>query len=741
MNRSDLRVGVYGDVNLNLIDGSAIWVQSVVEAFSGAGCTVHVLLKAPINTPRLTDHIQQLPRTQITDPFSEKSLPNLRNAVSPFQAFQILSRLDEETPFDLVVLRGFRLIREFAQHNTFRHRMWNYLTDIPQSVADMTSDSHRAVSQIAESAEVMLCQTEEFRTFLESTVPAAAGKSLIFPPVVPATSRKEAQRPPDPRDLRLVYTGKFAPHWNTLEMTALPAKLAGRGIKAEFDVVGDKFHSDPKEPTYQLRMRAALRTMGVKWHGGVSRQDAMAIAAQAHVGMGWRDAALDSSLELSTKVLEFGSVNVPVVLNRTRVHEELLGSDYPLFANSESDVLRVLESAARSDAIWSLAAERCRKASEAFSIDRAIQRIGVYLDRLRPVPSASIGSTPLKVLVASHDLKFFTRILQHLERLSDVDLRVDEWSALASHDEKKSKELLQWADVIICEWCGPNAIWYSKHKRAGQRLIVRLHRFELNAGYGKHVDIDAVDQVVCVSPHYAKLTMEGLEWPADKVGVIPNWVDVLQLDRPKYDGARFHLGMISVGEMRKRLDVALDVLEVLRRNDPRYVLFAKTKMPWDYWWIWKRDEERAHLDAAFKRIQQSPMLQGAVVFDGFGPDVGAWLRKIGFVLSTSDDESFHLAPAEGMASGAVPVIRQWPGAETIYAEEWIHHTVEDMADAILTLSDRYAWEETAGRAQDQVRQTFDLDIVTSAWHSVLRQNLDPLDDSPRLAPVDVVRQG
>ena len=76
----------------------------------------------------------------------------------------------------------------------------------------------------------------------------------------------------------------------------------------------------------------------------------------------------------------------------------------------------------------------------------------------------------------------------------------------------------------------------------------------------------------------------------------------------------------------------------------------------------------------------------------------AWLRRIGFVLSTSDDESFHVAPAEGMASGAVPVIRHWPGAETIYDTRWIRETPAEMAASIAALASPDDWE-AAGRTR------------------------------------------
>src|SRR5262249_13816645 len=192
----------------------------------------------------------------------------------------------------------------------------------------------------------------------------------------------------------------------------------------------------------------------------------------------------------------------------------------------------------------------------------------------------------------------------------------------------------------------------SRHKRRGSRLLIRLHRFELRSPYPAQLKISAVDQVICVSKHYARLTREQTGWPEAKVVTVPNALDVAQLDRPKLDGARFHLGLIGVVPSRKRIDLALDVLEELRREDDRYLMFDKSARRGEHWWVWQNEHERDHFKEALRRVQRSELLRGAVVFDDAGPDVAAWLRRVGFVLSTSDDESFHVAPAEGMASRA-----------------------------------------------------------------------------------------
>jgi glycosyltransferase involved in cell wall biosynthesis len=334
--------------------------------------------------------------------------------------------------------------------------------------------------------------------------------------------------------------------------------------------------------------------------------------------------------------------------------------------------------------------------------------------------------------VAGHDLKFFRPLLDYLRLQPDLEVRVDQWAALGKHDPDASRELAGWADVVVCEWCGPNAVWYSRHKRRGSRLLVRLHRFELESPYPKKVRIGAVSQVICVSRHYARLCRERTGWPESKVVTVPNAIDVAQLDRPKLDGARFHLGLIGIVPSRKRLDLALDVLEELRREDDRYLLFIKSGMPWEHWWVWQNPEEREHYATALRRVQRSPLLRGAVVFDDAGPDVAAWLRRVGFVLSTSDDESFHVAPAEGMASRAVPVLRHWPGAETIYDTRWIHADPAGMAAAILELAGPDDWRQAGDDAHAQAAAAFNLPLVCEAWRGLLTADLDPATPGPVL---------
>jgi glycosyltransferase involved in cell wall biosynthesis len=741
---------VYGDINLNLIDGSAIWVQSTVQALARAGCAVTLVLKSPVRTDRLLAPLAAEPGVTIRRPYEEQLLDGIGgNGLTPAQASNLLAKLDTEHRHDLVVLRGSRAVAQIVKDGTFSKRLWTYLTDIPQSIPGMTTEAVNWLTEVAEASRFLLCQTEELRSFLEGSVAAACGKCVLFPPVVPPVPAR-TDPPAADGPLRLVYTGKFAPRWNTYEMTQLPGLLAGRGVRAELHMVGDKIHNDPDDPGYSKRMRAALGDApvpgagtsaaevpgnGVVWHGGHAREDAMRIAASCDIGLSWRHPELDASLELSTKVLEFGALGLPAILNRTPMHEALLGADYPMFAAGLADVVAIAENAAADPAVVKLAASRTSAAAAEYTLDKAVGRVRGYLAVAFPRVHTAPGDSALKVVVAGHDLKFFTPLLDYLRMQPGLEIRVDHWRSLGEHDDAVSEEMARWADVIVCEWCGPNAIWYSKHKRRGARLVVRLHRFELYARYPYLVNVKAVDQVVCVNKYYAELVAREVGWPERKIGALPNTVDIGQFDRPKLDGARFGLGIVGVVPSRKRLDLALDILEDLRRDDERYLLYVKSGLPWNHWWIWRKPEERGHYAAVLHRIQRSPLLRGAVVFDEPGRDVPNWLRRVGFVLSPSDDESFHVAPAEGMVSRAVPVVRHWPGSDTVYDQRWIHQSPAEMAAAIAAYRSGEQWREAGEIAHAQAVESFDQAKVFAAWYRMLREDLPPAVSAERYVPL------
>lgn len=169
--------------------------------------------------------------------------------------------------------------------------------------------------------------------------------------------------------------------------------------------------------------------------------------------------------------------------------------------------------------------------------------------------------------------------------------------------------------------------------------------------------------------------------PRHKMILIANTIDTEKLDRPKQANIDFNIGICGVIPKIKGLDQALDIFEQLWQTDNRYTLFIKGKLPKDVPWLMGRTAEREYYEAVFARIQAAPW-KDHVVFDKHGNDVHEWLQKIGYLLSTSESESFHTVLMEGMAAGTTPCLLSWPGVDTVYPEYSIFQSPEAIVEFI-----------------------------------------------------------
>ena len=129
--------------------------------------------------------------------------------------------------------------------------------------------------------------------------------------------------------------------------------------------------------------------------------------------------------------------------------------------------------------------------------------------------------------------------------------------------------------------------------------------------------------------------------------------------------------------------------------------------------------ERSYFEQQFERIRSSVYLRDAVTIDRSGGDVPSWFRKIGFILSTSDIESFHLAMIEGMVSRSVPIVFEREGASSIVDERWIVADIGDAADRVSSVGS--ADSRTMGQeAHVEAVSRYSNNLAANLWLRVLQ---------------------
>jgi hypothetical protein len=378
--RRPVSVVVFSQANLNAIDGSSVWVQTVISALAGVRqVEVSILLSHELTTDRIAGPLLANPGVTVIDPFGAQNQVAGARSLSLDEAAEILVRRARK--IDVLIVRGAEAAGRLAGEPKLQGKLWPYLTDVPQRAEDIDDGWRDKLEHIMKASPILLCQTEELRSFLESSFDSVAGKGRILPPIVPDDVRPEYLPAPTREDLRLCYSGKFARHWNTYEMCELPAQLADRGIQATLTMVGDKINQDPDWAEYVSLMRDRLESSpGVDWVRGVSRAESIAYMARAHLGFSWRSRELDDSLELSTKLLEYCAAGTPPLLNRTAMHERVFGVDYPLFVSTADEVVSAVERLTTEAGLYERVLQHTGHIPQEHTLTKATQRLTALLE-------------------------------------------------------------------------------------------------------------------------------------------------------------------------------------------------------------------------------------------------------------------------------------------------------------------------------------------------------------------------
>jgi len=366
----DKRIAIYGDVNLNIMDGSAVWAASTCEVIAGIpNVDTTLFLKTPIERTEVL-HSILLPdekKVRIVEPIDSS-----RRGLNAEEAVAAIVLRNYEQPFDAVILRGRELCLK-AVASPLKGRIWAYLTDIPQQHNELNNASRIELQSIFDGCKYILCQTPQMRAFIREAFPAYEEKLRILPPMIPkiATHAVSRRRFKAGDMLQLAYAGKFAPRWGIREMFATVQNMLKNGSKLHLQLFGDKVHNPPDDPTFQQEVKLRLKNdQWTTWHGSVDRTALFEALQNIDVCWAYRDPEFEQSTrELSTKALEYASLGIPTILTRSSVFEGLFGPTYPLFASSREEAEILLARLLTDEHLHATASQMLMKSIAPYTFD------------------------------------------------------------------------------------------------------------------------------------------------------------------------------------------------------------------------------------------------------------------------------------------------------------------------------------------------------------------------------------
>ena len=373
--RKEFRILVSGYINVNVVDGSSFFLAGVCSMLAGISSVNVTLLTAnPVRKTEVLDEVLYYENVSILDPFAAKNRALFSNVFTGegMQRRDYARAIGEiEKDFDSILLRdtetAFYLVKDFPE---VAPKLSVYVTGITTVDETVDPDLVQMLRALDESGVKFLCQTQSILDRLIRLLPSKDQERLsLLPPHVPDPegSFEELYHFSNHPD-RFVYTGKFFKAWNTDLIFASFKSTAAIGGCLTLDVAGDQFRRSKEDPYFVDNNRWLMdSTPGVTWHGRVPRLTSRSLISAAHIGVGWRAESMNNSSELSTKILEYGALARPSIINRTHLHEQLLGDDYPLFANSISEFKQLLMSLPERPQDVEEAARRCFRVAKRHS--------------------------------------------------------------------------------------------------------------------------------------------------------------------------------------------------------------------------------------------------------------------------------------------------------------------------------------------------------------------------------------
>ncbi|MGB5953566.1 MAG: glycosyltransferase, partial [Ornithinimicrobium sp.] len=206
------------------------------------------------------------------------------------------------------------------------------------------------------------------------------------------------------------------------------------------------------------------------------------------------------------------------------------------------------------------------------------------------------------------------------------------------------------SDAVFVDWADRGALLATMSVPARVPLILRIHSMDALSPWIHLVDWSRVDDLIFVSEHLKTVVKRLLKdrLSQTRLHVIPNIIEPSRTAVTMADGNNRRILMIGWGQRVKDPLWALEVLAMLRSEDPRWEIVLVGRRFDPHQSVSMRD----YAQAFDERLSRED-IRGSVEIVDFTPDLRAQLNTCGFVISSSRRESFAVGLLEAAASGLV----------------------------------------------------------------------------------------
>ncbi|MBO1530417.1 glycosyltransferase [Psychrobacter sp. F1192] len=675
LDANDIEYILYADINANVVDGSSVWYSSMASILAAQGKTA-LIIKENLRHDQVISNIEHNHNIELITP--EKIGYN--GVIDIETGVDLVRKIDNISPnVRAVVVRGCEVAYQLSQTRQFYNRLASYITDfytVDNNELIINDEKVEKLKLISLRSVYILVQTKAIKDKIEELTNNKSKYILIPPPIndkfldstksssLSPLANSDVNDSQVQRAVKIGYAGKITPGWGIFELFEFVERLKGEGKEVKLYIAANKISSPTNLKEFRQTIQNWFKKLDVNYYNDLNREQSLEMLSGMDFIWCFRPADFETAtLELSTKLVESVAIGGRCLCYPSEININSLGKDYPFFIKSYQDFRKVL-----GKKTLSLDPKFSKKIWQKHSLKNITNEFHSHF--------ASIPLSNKKMLFAGHDFKFIDAYISYLKsRRVPVKKEIWEWGG-----HKNQKQLIanyKWADMVFCEWGLANAVWYSKHNSDNKPIYIRMHAQEVRERaqkFGRQIDTNNITKIIFVSENIRRQAIEIFKYDINKTKYIPNFVmdDEFYFSQRDLKKKSVVLGVLGIVPKTKRLDRAVLLLDSLRKSGVDAYLNIKGYRPEELEFMRapSRTKELDYYYETYKLIETLG-LSDYVTFEGWGADVRDWYEKIDVILSPSENESFHYALADGVLSGCLPVVWNWPEADAIYPNEWV----------------------------------------------------------------------
>ena len=327
-----------------------------------------------------------------------------------------------------------------------------------------------------------------------------------------------------------------------------------------------------------------------------------------------------------------------------------------------------------------------------------INNLGMYDSKMnnyeqdqRIIRKYNSNKIRLLIITSENGLHFMNTYIDYIQKLSYIELNIDDSYQYVSNKNSmkrfneanyssKLQKLLDDFDphIIFCEWGNYLLYELSHRKKPHQKLICRLHRFDIYLQIEVKniwkVKWENVDLIICVADYFKDLMIKNFTCYKNIITINNYFNFNMNNDVTLTNKNFFNIGIIGIERQVKRLDLAILILNKLKQINMNFKLFSK-----GYNCL---DENILKITNTMDKTNYYHELHS----DKNNISVNQWIinNNISHIISVSDNESFHYSIISAIENNCNYYITNWNEiAKTLWRDENIYNNVDNIVKGLI----------------------------------------------------------